>query len=124
MPAGKNCPNCGAPYDPALNKCPYCGTIYFDLSCLDLTSHDPIYLKLKQQIRDHSGDSHDMVVTQKCIPQLGDAEVHMEQDCTYCTNYFPQKLVSIRNDMVLTTNLSFRAVPDKHGALCYVEVLK
>ena len=21
----KNCPNCGAPYDIGLNKCPYCG---------------------------------------------------------------------------------------------------
>ena len=124
MPVGKNCPNCGAPYDPALNKCPYCETIYFDLSCLNLTSHEPIYLKLKQQIRDHSGNLHDMVITQKCIPQLGDAEVRMEQDRTYCTNYFSQNLVSIRNDTVLTTNLSFRAVPDKHGELCYVEVLK
>lgn len=37
----KNCPNCGAPYDIQLNKCPYCGTSYFDLSALDLTNREP-----------------------------------------------------------------------------------
>lgn len=27
-----NCRNCGAPYDPELNKCSYCGTPYIDFS--------------------------------------------------------------------------------------------
>lgn len=25
MAKGKNCPNCGAVYEPEKNKCPYCG---------------------------------------------------------------------------------------------------
>ena len=32
----RNCPNCGAPNDPHLNKCPYCGTSYFDLTAIDI----------------------------------------------------------------------------------------
>ena len=43
----RNCINCGAPFDVELNKCPYCGTSYFDMSCLDLDSGKPFALKIK-----------------------------------------------------------------------------
>lgn len=43
----RNCPNCAAPYNIELNKCPYCGTSYYDLSALDLTAREPFYLKIK-----------------------------------------------------------------------------
>lgn len=43
----KNCPNCAAPYDPAENRCPYCGTAYFDMSTVDFDSQEPFYLKIK-----------------------------------------------------------------------------
>ena len=43
----KNCLNCGAPYDINENKCPYCGTSYYDLSALDLSNNEPCYLKIK-----------------------------------------------------------------------------
>ena len=43
----RNCPNCAAPYDVALNKCPYCGTSYFDMSCIDINNEEPFYLKLR-----------------------------------------------------------------------------
>jgi len=46
----RNCPNCAAPYDVDLNKCPYCGTSYYDLSALDLASSEPFYLKIKTEI--------------------------------------------------------------------------
>ena len=56
--ASKNCPNCAAPYDVGLNKCPYCGTSYFDMSCIDINSLEPFYLKLKMG---------DMTVTSKVV---------------------------------------------------------
>ena len=56
--ASKNCPNCAAPYDVGLNKCPYCGTSYFDMSCIDINSSEPFYLKLKMG---------DMTVTSKVV---------------------------------------------------------
>lgn len=43
----RNCPNCGAPYEVKLNKCPYCSTSYFDMSCLDMDGHTPCYIKVK-----------------------------------------------------------------------------
>lgn len=38
-----NCPNCGAPI--TSEKCPYCGTVFYDFSCIDIGS--PSYIKLK-----------------------------------------------------------------------------
>ena len=38
-----NCPNCGAPI--TSEKCPYCGTVFYDFSCIDFTS--PTYIKIK-----------------------------------------------------------------------------
>ena len=54
----KNCPNCAAPYDVGLNKCPYCGTSCIDMSCIDINSSEPFYLKLKMG---------DMTVTSKVV---------------------------------------------------------
>lgn len=42
-----NCPNCGAPIDGFLNKCPYCGTFYYDFSEIDISSREPIFLKIR-----------------------------------------------------------------------------
>ena len=46
----RNCPNCAAPYNIELNKCPYCGTSYYDLSALDFTTREPFYLKIKTEM--------------------------------------------------------------------------
>ena len=54
----KNCPNCGAPYDVTLDKCPYCSTSYFDMSAMDINSQQPFYLKLRYG---------DMIFTSKVI---------------------------------------------------------
>ena len=43
----RNCPNCGAPEDVELNKCPYCGTSYFDMSAIDMEMHEPFFLKIR-----------------------------------------------------------------------------
>lgn len=41
----RNCPNCGAPLDENLVKCPYCGTLYYDLTVLD--DQTPCYVKFR-----------------------------------------------------------------------------
>lgn len=43
----RNCENCGAPIDMETEKCPYCGTSYFDFSNIEIDS--PVILKLKYQ---------------------------------------------------------------------------
>lgn len=75
MSENRNCPNCGAPYDIELNKCPYCGTSYFDLNCLQI-SGEPFYLK----IRTVDG----RILTQKCM--LNSVNVTIEPSCTYVTD--------------------------------------
>ena len=40
----KNCPNCGAPIDYEKNKCVYCGTWYYDFSCIP--SDRPFFLRI------------------------------------------------------------------------------
>lgn len=37
-----NCVNCGAAKDIEEIKCPFCGTIYLDLTAIDFSSDDPI----------------------------------------------------------------------------------
>lgn len=47
---GRNCPNCGAPISPEKNKCEYCGTSYFDLSCIPL--NEPFFLRINVGTRE------------------------------------------------------------------------
>ena len=41
----RNCPNCGAVIDNEHIKCPFCGTMYFDLSVMPI--NDPFFLKIR-----------------------------------------------------------------------------
>ena len=40
----RNCPNCGAPLEIDKIKCPYCGTSYFDISCIP--TNKPFFLSM------------------------------------------------------------------------------
>lgn len=42
-----NCVNCGAAIDIDEQKCPFCGTSYFDLTDIDFTSCEPVALRMK-----------------------------------------------------------------------------
>lgn len=101
-----NCPNCGAPYDYGINKCPYCGTIYFDLSVIDFDSKTPIFLTIKK-------DSY--LITQKAIPVCGDMEVI--SDNIYAYGGGGNKAISFTRSMSLTTNITFKSVTDEKNIL-------
>ncbi len=51
-----NCPNCGAPIDG--EKCAYCGTVFLDVSCIDIEA--PCYLKIK--IPNRNGGPDDIML--------------------------------------------------------------
>ena len=53
---GRNCPNCGAPLEADICKCPYCGTSYFDISAINIDDGEPFYLKLKRRAPDGGYD--------------------------------------------------------------------
>ncbi len=114
----KNCPNCAAPYDIQLNKCPYCGTSYFDLSSIDLTLREPFYLKIKTEM-----NGHDCYLTQLVRPNY-EMEVFFEQNDTYAYGGLGNKLISFQKESNLKTNLSFEAIKDKNGNLMTMEVIE
>ena len=102
----KNCPNCGAPYDICENICPYCGTAYFDMSCVDFTDGKPLYLKIR---------NNDFVVTQLVIPKLGD--ISFNTDMAYTVDGLGNTVKSFCSQRTVTTNIEFEAIPDKNGTL-------
>ena len=65
----KNCPNCGAPIDYELQKCSYCGTLYYDLSSMSL--EEPFFLRLTI----HG------VETIIALCRLDDLTIEMGKDC-------------------------------------------
>ena len=101
MSENRNCPNCGAPYDVELNKCPYCGTSYFDLSCLQIDS-DPFYLK----IRTIDGQ----ILTQKCM--LKNVGINIEPYYVYATDHRGNAIASVVNNTAMTTTLELQNIAE------------
>lgn len=105
----RNCPNCAAPYDPLLNRCPYCGTAYFDMSTINFDSHEPFYLKIR---------ANGFYITQLVVPTAGSMTVESEWN-EYCGGLGNMPLWSAVTKQTLTTDLSFTAIAnDKTLAVC------
>ena len=114
----RNCPNCAAPYDVELNKCPYCGTSYYDLSALDLTAQEPFYLKIKVDM-----NGSPCYITQLVRPRM-DMSMEFSSDTVDCYDGLGNKVYEFTRNNRLTTNLSFEAVvTDTHKNLCTIEVM-
>ena len=102
----RNCPNCGAPLEIGEVKCPYCKTIYYDLSAIDFDSEEPIFLTIKK---------NNIVITQRVKPQT----VSFESSCdeVYATDNKNHKLTVFKTSVTLDTNITFIAIPDKNNRL-------
>lgn len=113
----RNCPNCGAPYDMNLNKCPYCGTSYYDLSALDFTTHEPFYLKIKTEM-----NGMPCYITQLVRPKANmSMEFSSETDDAY--NFLGSRICTFTRSNTLTTNIQFEAVSSAtHNNLCTIEI--
>lgn len=115
----RNCPNCGAPYDIKLNKCPYCGTSYYDLSALDIDAQEPFYLKIKSNINGMS-----CYITQLVRP-MRDMSMELSMESTDVIGIGGSKIASFVRDQTLTTNIRFQAIPSgENKELCMIEVMK
>ena len=98
---GRNCPNCGSPYELERYSCPYCGTLYIDLTMIDFDNQVPFFLKIK---------TNGVVLTQRVLPQTVTFDSY--QDNTYCYGGRDNnKLISFINNSQLETNIQFIAVP-------------
>ena len=114
----RNCPNCGAPYDTNLNKCPYCNTSYYDMSALDLLNCEPFYLKIKTEM-----NGIPCYITQLVRP-INELSMEISSDtvsCVDCSGTILQNYISSRN---LTTTLAFQAViSNNYKNLCTIEMI-
>lgn len=101
---GKNCPNCGAVYTLEDIECPYCGTLYYDLSAIDFTENKPVFLKFRIPYGNTYAD-----MTQCAIPMLDKVEVNYEYtDAVDCLGTVVKRF---RTGQTATTNVQFHAVP-------------
>ena len=107
-----NCPNCGAPYETLQYKCPYCGTLYLDLSMINFDEREPFFLTIKKD---------GMFLTQKVMPETATFESH--SDNVYMTGGLNDRRLAvfttgIRNE----TNIQFIAVPMNKDKKIYAEI--
>lgn len=115
MPKGKNCPNCGAAYEPEKNKCPYCGTSYYDMSAIDFENGEPFYLKIKTKVNGKT-----TYITQFVLPTLG--EIALSADSNYVYGRYGEKVCSLYSDRTVNTDISFKAIEDKNGNLFTISI--
>lgn len=101
--SSRNCINCGAPFDIDLHKCPYCGTSYFDMSCLDLESGEPFALKIKTNMNGKT-----CYITQMVRPR-NEMSIDFSSD-TVDVYSSMGRLMSYTVNRSVTTNLSFEAI--------------
>lgn len=101
----KNCPNCGFPYNPFLDTCPYCGTSYFNLTSLDLINKEPIFLKLKTLI-----DNKPVEITLFVRPELKSIEVNTDTEYVYSGPHHNLKSATITNQSIIPV-LTFTGLP-------------
>lgn len=115
----RNCPNCGAPYDVDLNKCPYCGTSYYDLSALDLTAREPFYLKIKTEM-----NGMPCCITQLVRPCV-DMSIDFSSETVDAYDLSGGIICSYTRSHTMTTNISFEAVTSPtHKNLCTIEIME
>ena len=89
-----NCPNCGAPI--SNEKCPYCGTVFYDFTVID--TKNPCYIKIKDE-------NH--IIMMKVIPKNIDIELTREY-----VDIYGETIESIQynNRNNLDVNINFEGV--------------
>jgi hypothetical protein len=115
--SNRNCPNCGAPYEINLNKCPFCGTSYYDLSALDFTSREPFYLKIKTEM-----NGMPCYITQLVRPRA-DMSIEFSSETDDVYDSLGNRVCTYTRGRTMTTNISFDAVTSTdHKNLCTIEI--
>jgi RNA polymerase subunit RPABC4/transcription elongation factor Spt4 len=111
----RNCINCGAPIELKVDKCPYCGTSYFDICNLILDGHTPIALRFKTNIQ-----GKDEIIT-ALVVGTGNFSLNSSYDRVDAYGggaYIGSYLVGMQTDI----NLEFRVVSNSNKELLTVEM--
>lgn len=92
-----NCPHCGAAI--TTEKCPYCGTLFYDFAAID--TEKPFYIKIKQGNKIYRAK---VVLNDIDVRTSGNQEVCYSDDCPVLT--------LVTSHTTITT--TFSVVPDKN----------
>jgi len=109
-----NCVNCGAAIDADVEKCPFCGTSYFDLTAIDFTSGNPVALRLRLNY----GGGHGLI-SMLAIPHFNGLESETEYMDCYSGGTKLCQLVKSRSAIA---DVSFTAVARNDGKLFHLKV--
>lgn len=108
-----NCVNCGSAIDTEVDKCPFCGTSYFDLTAIDFTSSDPVALRLRIPFGQDKA-----TVSMLAIPEFG--SIQQEANTVSCYGGYGQEIARIVSSYSVNVDLSFHAV-NKNNTLFTVK---
>lgn len=104
-----NCVNCGAIKQMDEMKCPYCGTLYFDLTALDLDHNMPVACVFRMPSYFSNMDK----VTMLARPYLESIEQDIPDEATlYSDNRVVARIIS---PSIPRFNLQFHPVPQHNG---------
>ena len=108
----RNCPNCAAPLSAEEIKCPYCGTSYIDMSCIDLENHEPFYLKINM---------HGYQVITMVRPVTANMTVSAGTRYAYGGRGM-EKLISFQDEPEVNIDISFSGIPNsKNHIITYIK---
>lgn len=100
----RNCINCGAVVLSGIDKCPYCGTSYFDFSSIDFDENKPIILRIKYK---------GMIIEQLVVPEI--SSIQMERNTTDIVRGMGNiKVNQFINSENITTNITFCNIPQNN----------
>lgn len=113
-----NCINCGAAKELDAMKCPYCGTLYLDLTALDLDNNTPVACVFRMPSCLSDVDK----VTMLAQPYLESIEQDEPDVYTiYCDNHILSRVLS---PSIPQFNIQFRPVPQHGGRFMTVYTKK
>ena len=99
MAKHKNCPNCGAVYEIESYKCPYCGTLYYDMSAIDIDNREPFFIKIH---------ANGMEITQ--LVMVDSCSIGFEYDNVSFYGKYGNEMLEFHRSANASTHLDFEAV--------------
>lgn len=91
-----NCPNCGAPI--VSEQCPYCGTLFYDFSAIEIGK--PCFLKIKL-------DNNIMLV--KAISR--NVDINMSSDTVEAYDTFGSPICTFVTNRNMDLSMEFTCIP-------------
>lgn len=110
-----NCPNCGAPIEPYVFRCAYCGSWYFDFAAFNCDTDKPVYVKFRT-----TQMGMPMTITALAKPNL--ETVEMTSESVYLKDKDETRLASFIADRNCDIIARFRCIQGVNNSLFQLEL--